>query len=667
LEEFFLIQDIITEEKDQAFLFCNEAIVRGALESDVKVVAFYPGSPVSEIMDTFYQIADKFDIKMEITSNEKVALEIVAGASMGGQRSFTAMKSVGLNVAADSFFSLGYTGVNKGCVLLFADDPYCHSSQSEEDGRFFGPSAYIPMLEPTNPVEAKEMVKAAFELSEKYQTVVLIRTTTRINHQSTIVPLAPLNRTEFKKESFRSFNKTYSTVGSVARELKLKMLERTKKIEEEFNQSIFNTIERGNGDIGIIVSGVSYNYVKEAVDKIGINPPIFKIGTTFPLPKKMLNDFISNLKKVVIVEELSPYLELNIKALAKDVNPELIIIGKESGDFSEAFEYNVPIVMKVLKNSFQLKLELGYDDILYNANNLKSILPPRIPVFCPGCPHRATFWALQRALSGKSEKIALINDIGCYSMLLINKDIYAKMHADDLLLSMGATLGASSGVSLASEEKVISIIGDSTFFHAGLPGLINISNNDENVLLFVLDNSVTAMTGQQPNAGTGYGPGGKSKNKIQIEDVLKGMGFKNVNIINCFDTKNAIAPIKKALEENGPTIIISRGPCALWNDRNKRKRGEKIQPYYVDQKKCRKCHTCMKDFYCPAISMDLENTAYTDENKKVWNGFSSHISSELCDGCGVCSICCPFTDHENRSDKDVIKPLSNEREVRYDL
>jgi len=221
-----MLADVISTDKKNAFLFCNEAIVRGALESDVKIVAFYPGSPVSEILDTFYKISDKFGIKMEIATNEKVALEIVAGASMGGQRSLIAMKSVGLNVASDTFFSLGYTGLNKGCVLVFADDPFCHSSQSEEDGRFFAYNSYIPMLEPTDPVDAKNMVKAAFGISEKYQTLVIVRTTTRINHQSTIVPLEPMNRTEFRKGSFRSFNKKYATVGSKARELKLKMLER---------------------------------------------------------------------------------------------------------------------------------------------------------------------------------------------------------------------------------------------------------------------------------------------------------------------------------------------------------------------------------------------------------------------------------------------------------
>lgn len=662
-----MIFDVTSEEKNKAFLFCNEAIVRGALESDVKVVAFYPGSPVSEILDTFFLIAGQFDIKMEVTPNEKIALEVVAGASMAGQRSLTAMKSVGLNVASDAFFSLGYTGVNKGCVLVFADDPYCHSSQSEEDGRFFGPSAYIPMLEPTDPVEAKFMVKQAFELSEKYQTLVLIRTTTRINHQSTVVPLDPLKRTPFKPGSFRSYNRTYSTVGSAARALKLKMLDRIKEIQHEFESSPFNTVREGSAKIGVIVSGISYNYVLEAVRKLKVDPPILKLGTTYPLPEKLIMKFIGSLERVLIVEELSPYLETHIKALAKDVNPGLKILGKGPAYFSEAFEFNVPIVMNALKNAFQLKLELTYDDILHQAEQLKSILPVRIPVFCPGCPHRATFWALQRALSGKEAKLAVMNDIGCYSMLLLNKDIYSRMHPDDLLICMGAGLGIGCGVQLASDDQVLSLIGDSTFFHAGLPGMVNLYNNNQDMTVLVLDNSVTAMTGQQPNPGTGYGPGGKPKNRIEIEKVLEGIGFKKIIIVDPFETKKAIPSIKDAFGETGPTAIISRGPCALWNDRNKRRRGEKIQPFHVNNKVCRKCHTCMRDFYCPAISMESEVSEYTDDNGKAWMGYSSHISPELCDGCGVCSIVCPFTNHEARSDKDVIRPHEQQREVRHDL
>ncbi|MFW9877799.1 MAG: thiamine pyrophosphate-dependent enzyme [Candidatus Thorarchaeota archaeon] len=662
-----MLSDVISENKTKAFLFCNEAIVRAALESDVKVVAFYPGSPVSEILDTFFQISDKFDIKMEIATNEKVALEIVAGASMGGQRSLTAMKSVGLNVASDTFFSLGYTGINKGCVLVFADDPFCHSSQSEEDGRFFASNAYIPMLEPSDPVEAKEMVKEAFEISEKFKTIVLIRTTTRINHQSTIVPLDPLKRTGFESTSFRNANKKYSTVGSKAREYKLKMLDRRDKIRSEFEDSPFNLVIKGYPDFGVITSGVSYNYVLEVCDKLDIRPPILKLGTTYPLPKKLISTFIKKLKGVIMVEELSPYLELNIKALAKDVNPNIKVIGKESGHFSEAFEYNIPIIFDVFREIYNVKSDINYRSLLENRNKLKSILPIRIPVFCPGCPHRATFWALNRAIGGKSNEIAFMNDIGCYSMLLLNKDIYSKMNPDDLLLAMGATLGTGSGVSLTSKEKIISVIGDSTFFHAGIPGMINICHNYEDVVVLILDNYVTAMTGQQPNPGTGYGPSGVLKKKIQIENVLKGIGFENIIINDCFDVKNSIPSFKNALEKKGPSIIISRGPCALWNDRNKRKRGEKIQPFYVDQTICRKCHTCMNDFYCPAINMENSLTEYTDEKDKIWKGYSSHINPELCDGCGVCSIICPYTNHEKQSAKDVIKPFKTVMELRDDL
>ena len=662
-----MLADVISTDKKNAFLFCNEAIVRGALESDVKVVAFYPGSPISEILDTFYLISDRFDIKMEIATNEKVALEIVAGASMGGQRSLIAMKSVGLNVASDTFFSLGYTGINKGCVLVFADDPFCHSSQSEEDGRFFAYNSYIPMLEPSDPVEAKSMTKAAFEISEKHQTLVLVRTTTRINHQSTIVPLEPLNRTEFIPGSFRESNKKYATVGSKARELKLKMLERRELIREDFEESEFNKITDGTENIGIIVSGVSYNYVLEVCSKLKINPPILKLGTTYPLPKNLISSFIKKIKGVIVVEELSPYLETNVKVLAKDSNLNLNIYGKTSGHFSEAFEYNIPIVFKVFKNLYKIDTTIEYEINLAKADELKSILPVRIPVFCPGCPHRATFWALQKAVTGKSNEIALINDIGCYSMLLLNKEIYPKLNGDDFLLSMGATLGAGSGISLAAQEKVISVIGDSTFFHAGLPGMINICHHNEDVVVIILDNSVTAMTGQQTNPGTDFGTTNNPKNKIQIEDVLKGIGFNNIIINDCFEAKNCIPSFRKALEEPGPTVIISRGPCALWNDRKKRKRGEKIQPYYVDQDICRKCHTCMRDFYCPAISMDSHEKEFTDNNGKIWKGFSSHISPKLCDGCGVCSIICPYTNHEARSEKDVIKIYEKKREVRHDL
>nr|MDO8113656.1 indolepyruvate ferredoxin oxidoreductase subunit alpha [Candidatus Sigynarchaeota archaeon] len=662
--------DMMNKVNTQAFLLCNDAIIRGALEADVKVVAFYPGSPVSEVLDGFYQVCDKFSIQMEIASNEKVALEIVAGASFAGQRSFTSMKSVGLNVASDAFFSLAYVGVNKGCVLLFADDPFIHSSQNEEDGRFFGPNAYVPMLEPTNPDEARRMVKYAFELSEKFSTVVTLRTTTRVNHQSAIVEMEPMHRTPFTPTNFRESTKSFATVGAKARELKALLLEKTKKIKDEFEASPFNEMHDGtmkdtSNRLGIIVSGISYNHVLEAVEKLGIDPAILKLGTTYPLPETMMRGFLKNLDTAVIVEELSPYLELHAKALAKDVNPRLCIIGKESGHFTEAGEFNVPLIVDTLANLTGKKPALDYQTLLGSRTKLKEILPPRIPVFCPGCPHRATFWALQRAIAGKEGKLAFMNDIGCYSMLLLNAGLYSKIHPDDELLSMGSCLGTGTGVSLATgaNNLVLSVIGDSTLFHAGLPGMVNIANNQDNVKVLVLDNSVTAMTGQQPNAGTGYGPAGKPKKRVEIEDIVKAMGFERLIVVDPYDTKKMAEALKPVLEEKGPAVIISRGPCALWHDRNLRREGKSRMPYRVDNKICRKCHTCMRDFYCPAISMEERESTYVDDTGKKFTGFSSHISDTLCDGCGVCSILCPYTNHENRSEKDVIKPLTSTSEA----
>ncbi len=643
--------------------------MRGALEAGVKVAAFYPGSPVSEVLDIFDAISPQMNIKMEIATNEKVALEIIAGGSMAGQRGLTAMKSVGLNVAADAFHSLAYTGINKGCVVIVADDPFCHSSQTEQDGRLYAPSGYIPMLEPTSPEEAKAMVKQAFEISEQFSSLVIIRTSTRINHQSAIVNLNPLPPATFKAGDFRSSGLKFATVGAKARDLKLRLLAKIPPIRDSFEASEFNEVKQGSIPFGVIVSGISYNYVIEAIEKLGINPHILKLGTTYPLPEKLIQNFIRNLEKVVIVEELSPFLELRVTALAKNVNPSLEIIGKNSGNFSEAFEYNIPLVTQVLSAAFGGNSPPDYDQVIRNAEALKGSLITRIPVFCPGCPHRATFWAVQKALTGKESKLAFMNDIGCYSMLLLNADLYSKIHADDLLLSMGSCLGVSCGVALGSggNNLVMAVIGDSTLFHAGMPGVLNLAYHGDNVKLLILDNSVTAMTGQQANPGTGYGSGGKETKKTKIEDVLHALGVEKVVIVNPFDTKTMSTQIKPVLESPELAAIISRGPCALWNDRNKRKRGEKIRPYYVDQNICHKCHTCMRDFYCPAISMKDTKTEYLDEKGNKWVGYSSYISPDLCDGCGVCSILCPYTNYLARSEKDVIKSLEKSREIRHDL
>ncbi|HIJ16864.1 MAG TPA: indolepyruvate ferredoxin oxidoreductase subunit alpha [Thermoplasmata archaeon] len=614
--------DVVREGPARAFMLCNEAIVRGAIEADVKVVSAYPGSPTTEVLDTLSAVAPGFDYRMEISANEKVALETCAGASMAGLRTITSMKSVGLNVASDAFYSLSYTGIKGGMVLVVADDPQAHSSQTEQDGRTFGPSAYVPMLEPSNPAEAKRMVKAAFEISERYGVPVLLRTTTRVNHQSGIVDLGKLERKPFAKVRWDHPPGRFVTVADSARTFKLAMLERTTRLEAEFDGSDLNLVEDTGSDTGIVTSGAGYNYSVDACRELGIEPSMLKLGTTYPLPKKLIGDFLKKLKTVIIVEELSPYLELHVTAIAKDANPSVRVVGKWTGHFSEAFEYNTNIVVEGIAKALGTKLPVDYKAVMDKAKELKEGLADRWPTFCPGCPHRASLHALRQALKGVKHVVA--TDIGCYSMSFLEPINYG-----DTLLCMGACTGVAAGLQYAVEEKVVAIVGDSTFYHAGLPGLVNAIHHGDDFTLLILDNEVTAMTGQQPNPGSDANAGGRAAKPMVIENVLRGFGLEDITIVDPYDVKNAVGPMKDALARKGPNVIISRRACALHADRLKRKRGEKISSNDVSKEACKKPYTCIREFYCPALSID------DDDRKSV-------ISKELCDKCDVCAKLCPF-------------------------
>jgi indolepyruvate ferredoxin oxidoreductase alpha subunit len=622
-------EDVMSKGPGKAFMLCNEAIVRGALEADIKLYAAYPGSPTTEILDTFAQVGKAMDVRVEISSNEKVALETAAGAAMAGLRSMCSMKSVGMNVASDSFFSLGYTGVKGGMVIVMADDPYAHSSQSEEDGRIFGPAAYVPMLEPSDPQEAKEMVSYAFDLSERFSVPVLVRTVTRVNHQSGIVESQELKRTPFKKVPWPHEPARFITVADRARAFKLNMLERTKSLEKEFEGSKFNFIdpmhEKENASYfegaGIVAASAGYNYAVEACRIVGLRMNILKLGTTFPLPERLLSDFIRPLKRLVVVEELSPYLETHIKALAKDVNPALEIIGKGSGHFSEALEYNPAIVATALSRAFSVPTPVDYKAVQERAGKLKEGLFPRPPTFCPGCPHRGTIHALRKALKGV--KHVQPTDIGCYSMAPLEPLKYG-----DTLLSMGASLGVAEGLWHCVEEPVIAMIGDSTFLHAGIPGLVNAVHQKANFKLVILDNAVTAMTGQQHNPATPHDEGEDVQQRIVLEDLLRGLGVKDITVIDAYDIKNTPGIIKEALSRPGLGVIISRRDCALYGDRNKRRKGVPIIPNKVETDACKRVLACVRDFYCPAIFLDGDRKAM--------------ISPDLCDGCMECARLCPM-------------------------
>jgi indolepyruvate ferredoxin oxidoreductase alpha subunit len=622
-----VLNDVLASEKKSVFMLGNEAIVRGALEADVKVVAFYPGAPVSEILDTFSRMLGDFDYQMQITTNEKVALEVCAGAAFAGIRSLTAMKSVGMNVASDTLFVLGYTGVKGGLVLVMADDPHAHSSQSEEDGRFFGPNAYIPMLEPSSPQEAKDMVKKAFEISEKHRVPVIIRTVTRVNHQSGIVQLEELNRNAFQKVKWKDLNEEYATLGSVARKKKLKMLDRKAKLTEEFESSEFNFVKKVDSNIGVITASAAYLHVLEAMKMLKLQDKVsvLKLGTTYPLPKRMIASFIRNLKKVVIVEELSPYLEKEVYALAKDNNPDLEIFGKISGTFSEAWEYNPNIVAKGLASAMGVEYT-GHEGILEEALQLKATIPDRYPTFCAGCPHRATFVALNQALKiqeAKGQQHYFANDIGCYSMW-----VFPPISRGDSSLCMGASVGVANGLSNVIEERVVAMVGDSTFYHAAIPALINAVHNGNKFTLFILDNSVTAMTGQQFNPSTEFIAGGRKGKKVSIEGICKAVGVEFVEVVDSYDVKSNVEVFRKALDFDGLAVVISRRECALYGDRNKRRRGEKFVPFCVDKDMCKRPYVCLRTFYCPAYELDEDQ--------------QPRISPELCDGCSVCSQLCPI-------------------------
>ena len=615
-------KDVVMEGPARAFMLCNEAIVRGAIEADVKLVSAYPGSPTTEILDTFSEVAPGFDYRMEIASNEKVALETCAGASMAGLRSITSMKSVGLNVASDAFYSLSYTGVKGGMVLAVADDPQAHSSQTEQDGRTFAPSSYVPMLEPSDPAEAKMMVKAAFGISERHGVPVLLRTTTRVNHQSGMVDLEPISRRPFAKVAWDHPPARFVTVADPARAFKLAVLERSRRLEEEFEASDLNHVSDTGSDTGIITSGAGYNYAVDACLELGIEPSVLKLGTTYPLPRRLIGGFLKRLKTVIVVEELSPYLELHVTAIAKDANPSVRVVGKGSGHFSEAFEYNANIVVDGIARALDLRPPVDYRAIADKAEGLKSGLAARWPTFCPGCPHRASLHALRQALKGT--KHVLATDIGCYSMSFMDPVNYG-----DTLLCMGASLGVAAGLQYAVEEKVVAIIGDSTFYHAGLPGLVNAVHHGDDFTLLILDNEVTAMTGQQPNPGSDVNAGGRAAKPLVLENVVRGLGVEDVTVVDPYQVKDAVVRLKEALSRKGPNVVVMRRACALHADRLKRRRGEKMMSNDVSKDACKKPYTCIRDFHCPAISID------DDDRRSV-------ISKELCDKCDVCAKLCPF-------------------------
>jgi indolepyruvate ferredoxin oxidoreductase alpha subunit len=606
-----------TPEK-RILLLGNEAIARGVLEAGIAVVTTYPGTPASEIGDSISEIAPEAGLYMEYSVNEMVAVEVAAGAANCGVRALTAMKHVGLNVAADLVMTLAYTGVRGGYVIVTADDPECYSSQNEQDNRFYALFSNLPCLEPSNPQEAKEMTISAIEMSEKLELPVLLRTTTRVSHTRGPVTYGNLKKPNLHGEFIRDL-KRLNMVPAFSRPKHTVLLRQAAKAKEISETSIYNRVVRKGKEIGIISSSSAYNYAVEAADLLNLDAGILKLGMTHPLPEKMIVDFLRSHDKVVIVEELEPYLEMQIKAIAKDYVPNAQVFGKMSREFfPREGELSTRLVIVGLAKITGKELPIDFRGIDEKYAEITKDLPSRPPILCAGCPHRASFYVIRKV---GGDKTLYPTDIGCYAL-----GISPPLNVGDIMICMGASVGTAQGISKATGRDTIAIIGDSTFFHAAIPGLVNAVYNNSKLVVAVLDNQATAMTGHQPHPGTGITGMQSPAEKVLVEKVAEGCGVKYVRVVNPFETKEATAMLKEAVRQSGPSVVVFRSPCTLMDIKEKRRRGVKtIQAKITD--KCNDCMACIKLLACPAIVV---------EEGKV------KIDEVFCSGCGLCISVCPY-------------------------
>lgn len=593
-------------------LLGNEAIARGAIEAGVAVATTYPGTPSSEISLNFFQISHETDLYFEYSTNEKVSLEVAAATANSGVRSMCMMKHVGLNVAADALMTLAYVGVKGGLVILTADDPFMFSSQNEQDNRYYGKLSGLPVLEPSSVEEAKNMIPYAFELSEALQEPVLFRTTTRINHSTAPVVLGEIRervcKGDFAKDPFN-----YVTVPAVSRKLHVKLLANLEKAAERTETSPYNFVT-GSGRWGIICNGVSHAYITDAVRDLGIQDKvkILRIGFSHPMPQNMIKDFLKSCDKVLVVEEGEPYMEEAVKAFAQEAGLTLPVNGKGKDLFSRLYEFDPRMVRRVTASYFGVPCNL---ESVVDLSDVPEI-PQRPPNLCAGCSHRATFYAVKKAAEGLSTIYP--TDIGCYTLGFL-----PPLAMGDFLICMGSSVGTSCGFSKVTDKKVVSFIGDSTFFHSGIPGLANAVFNNHNFTFVILDNGITAMTGHQPNPGVdmslmnlqGYG-------RISIENVVRALGVPHVSVIQPYKVKKSIEALREAFSFKGVSVVISQEMCTLYAKGVKK---PKTRAYYVSDK-CRNHRECISQLACPAFYLEAEKV---------------RIDPVMCAGCAVCAQICP--------------------------
>ena len=593
--------------KDIKLMMGNEAAGLGAVCAGISLASGYPGTPSTETLE---YVAKNYghEIHVEWSVNEKAALEVAAGASWAGARTLVTMKQVGLNVASDPLMSLRYVGVAGGMVVYVADDPGPISSQTEQDTRTFAMFAKTPVFDPASPEEALDMMADAFNLSERYSTPVFFRPTTRICHANAAIDADSVMRQpravgEFVRDGKRAIFPRTSYLAH------LRIEDEMEKLADELCNYKYNTIEnRGCGRVGVATGGVSYAYTKEALGMLNAECPLLRIATPYPFPEKLAYDFLKDLDEVLVLEELDPVIERALISVCGKYDLSVKIRGKGDRSVARAGELSVEAACSAI--SAILNVENPISDADYTD---APALPVRPPVLCAGCPHRASFYAVKKAMKGRKAMFA--GDIGCYTL-----GNAAPLNMSDTCLCMGAGITVAQGIGHVEPDMVtFSFTGDSTFFHTGIPGIVNAVYNGAHMVAVILDNHTTAMTGHQPNPATGFAANGEVAQKISIEGVLTALGVKDVQVVDPLDQKSAIAAVRHAADIDGVSAIIFRSPCIAIVKPKK--------PMNVDADRCVGCRICVKEIGCPGI--------VNAENGKV------KVDPALCVGCGLCAGLCP--------------------------
>jgi indolepyruvate ferredoxin oxidoreductase alpha subunit len=581
----------------------NEAVARGAYEYGIRFASGYPGTPSTEIMETFAQYPDVY---AEWSPNEKVALEVGIGAALAGGRAMVVMKHVGVNVAADPLFTVSYTGTNGALVIVTADDPALHSSQNEQDNRNYAKFAKIPMLEPSDSQEAKDFIKLAFEISERFDTPVFLRTTTRVSHSKSLVhiedPIPWEDKTQIKINTPK-----YVMVPMNARVRRVEVEKRTQRLKEFAETFVENRLEINDPEVGIITSGMPYHYAKDVFPKLSC----LKLGMVYPLPINLIRDFASRVRQLYVIEELDPFIEEQIKAAGIDVKGKAI--------FPYTGEFDPGVIEKGI-----------------TGKNLSTVCIPDVPIpsrppnLCSGCPHRGLFYVLGKL------KTFVTGDIGCYTLSFMKP--LEGLHS---CVCMGAGIGMAHGMGKALNDKgrgkVVGVIGDSTFIHSGITSLLNMSYNKSDAVIVICDNRTTAMTGMQEHPGTGYTLLGEKTKDIDLETLLSALGIESVRVVDPYDINTTRTVIKEELSRSGTSVVISRRSCILF----KRHVTDSRKPLKIDADKCIGCRICI-GLGCPPISWrKLENLpAESIKRKTKKQDGIAFIDSNICNGCTVCQQLC---------------------------